>query len=333
MQQANEKLQNLEKGFSTYKILNAMLNATADSDYESFASTRQVIIQDILASDNLEELASKYDNLFLMPMRASGGRPGSRPSSATQRIQEEEDKSHSSSSKSNKFKSDVRERDKVCVLTGEEDKVTERISRGFEVAHIIPQSLLDSKSDGEERKQGKYVIRSFIFRMCPWLPPNFFENLDVCENAILLNQEAHRFFGAFEWFIVMEKDSNNNTIYKAMQVEEDGLLGKITTGRIVVKRAIIDNIETDIPITVSSYNQPLFIGNTHPQPSEVYVRLHELLSRIFYMRGQANYYEQEYDSDDEFQVNQAYLSEYKDESKPEVKREDSAVTFGPNLLV
>ncbi|KAJ3268736.1 hypothetical protein HDV01_002340, partial [Terramyces sp. JEL0728] len=217
MQQANEILQPLAKDISTYKILNAMLNATTDINYEGFTQTRQVVIQDILASDSLEELANKYDNLFLMPMRARGGRPSSRPSSATQRIQEQDYTSHSSSSKNDKFKSDVRQRDNnTCVLTGEEDKFTESDTR-FEVAHIIPQSLLNAKSDNEERKQGKYAIRSFILRLCPWIPADFFENLDVCENAILLNKEAHRFFGAFEWFIVMEKDSNNNTIYKAMQ--------------------------------------------------------------------------------------------------------------------
>jgi hypothetical protein len=37
----------------------------------------------------------------------------------------------------------------------------------------------------------------------------------------------------------------------------------------------------------------------YSQPGEIYVRLHELLARIFKMRGQANYYE--IDSDDEYQ--------------------------------
>ncbi|KAJ3269971.1 hypothetical protein HDV01_000777 [Terramyces sp. JEL0728] len=324
LQQANEILQPLAKDISTYKILNAMLNATTDINYEGFSQTRQVVIQDILASDDLEELANKYDNLFLMPMRARGGRPSSRPSSATQRIQEQDYTSHSSSSKNDKFKSDVRQRDNnACVLTGEPANISERLTRGFEVAHIIPQSLLNGKSDNEEKKQGKYAIRSFMFRLCPWLPTDFFENLDVCENAILLNHEAHRVFGAFKWFIVMEKDSNNNTIYKAMQVVEDGLLKKANiTGRIVIEHYA----GRDFEVTVSSYNQPLFIGNTHPQPSEIYVRLHELLARIFYMRGQASYYD--LDSDEDFEVHQAYLSEFNLGNKQKVKTEDSVLTIG-----
>jgi hypothetical protein len=61
----------------------------------------------------------------------------------------------------------------------------------------------------------------------------------------------------------------------------------------------IDGVWKTIPITISSYNQPLYIGNSQPQPGEIYVRLHELLARIFKMRGQANYYE--IDSDDEYQ--------------------------------
>ncbi|KAJ3313451.1 snoRNP complex protein nop56 [Boothiomyces sp. JEL0838] len=65
MEQAKEKLESLVKESSGYKILNAMLTCTLDSGYEGFAQTRQVVIQDILSSDNLEELALRYDNLFL----------------------------------------------------------------------------------------------------------------------------------------------------------------------------------------------------------------------------------------------------------------------------
>ena len=52
-------------------------------------------------------------------------------------------------------------------------------------------------------------------------------------------------------------------------------------------------------LRISSFNQPLFIGNIRPQPGEIYVRLHELLARIFKMRGQAGYYE--IDSDEEYE--------------------------------
>ena len=37
----------------------------------------------------------------------------------------------------------------------------------------------------------------------------------------------------------------------------------------------------NIPITVSSYNQPLFIGDSHPQPGFIYVKLHEMLARYY----------------------------------------------------
>jgi hypothetical protein len=137
------------------------------------------------------------------------------------------------------------------------------------------------------------TIRIFIRRLCPWLPHDLFKNLDVCENAILLNYQAHRMFGAFEWFVTLANGSDGNIIYRAMQVEDNGLLKERMTGR---TPATIVNGEV---VFSSSYSQPLFIGNSHPQPGEMYVRLHELLARIFKMRGQANYYE--IDSDDEYE--------------------------------
>ena len=69
--------------------------------------------------------------------------------------------------------------------------------------------------------------RNYVGRLCPWLPYNFFETLDVCENAMLLEPTlAHPSFGSFEWFVVMETDADGNTIYKAMQVEENDLLSQ-----------------------------------------------------------------------------------------------------------
>ena len=79
-------------------------------------------------------------------------------------------------------------------------------------------------------------------------------------------------------------------VYKASQVEENGLLRQPNAGRFIYSGNEIVGLR-------SSYNQPLFIGNTHPQPGESYVCLHELLARIFKMRGQAGYYE--IDSDHE----------------------------------
>jgi hypothetical protein len=203
--QANDKIQLLNKDSSCFKILNAMLNC--HSEYEGFLQTKQVVMDDILNSEDLEELSQLYDDCFFMPMRARGGRPRSRPSSATERVQNQGNSdSDSSSYKSNVFKAQVRERDRNrCVLTGANNNIDNPITtNGHQVAHFIPQSLLDDRKDSEDRLVAKRKIRGFISRLCPWLPTDFFENLDVCENAILLNMIAHRYFGAFDWFVTME---------------------------------------------------------------------------------------------------------------------------------
>jgi hypothetical protein len=286
--EANARIQELNKETTCYKILNAMLNSCNGTEFDGFLQTKQKVIEDILSSTDLEELSGLYDDCFLMPMRASGGRPRSRTSSATERVQNQDNgDSDSSSLKSNAFKSKVRERDENrCVLTG-----TPSPSNGHQVAHFIPQSLLDNKSDSEERKIAKRDIRGYILRLCPWLPLDFFQNLDVCENGILLNYEAHRLFGSFDWYVTMETSIDGKNIYKAMEVEENGLLKEWNTGR----RISLSSGGFDL---ISSYNQPLFIGDSHPQPGFIYVKLHELLARIFNMRGQSDYYEM--DSDDEY---------------------------------
>jgi hypothetical protein len=248
-----------------------------------------------LFSDDLVQLAELYDDLFLVPMRAKGGRPSSRPQSATERVKGQEKDSHSSSNKRNIFITAVRERDdNQCVLTGETDisPLQPDTRKGHQVAHFIPQSLLDEIRDDDKRRAVKNDIRGFILRICSWLPLDFFENLDVCENAMFLNYYAHRKFVAFSWFVAIETSPDGSIVYKASQVEENGLLKQPNTGRFVYSGNEIVGMR-------SSYNQPLFIGNTHPQPGELYVRLHELLARIFKMRGQAGYYE--IDSDDEYE--------------------------------
>ena len=119
---ANYKVQQLQKESNCFKILNAMLNGYTDQHYNRFNETKLVIIKDILFSDDLEQLSELYDDSFLVPMRAKGGRPSSRPQSATERVQGQERDSHSSSIKSNVFKTAVRDRDdNRCVLTGETD--------------------------------------------------------------------------------------------------------------------------------------------------------------------------------------------------------------------
>ena len=287
-EEANDKIQQLNKTTSTYKILNAMLNFD-DAQYEGFLQTKQVVADHILNCENLEELSQLYDDCFLMPMRArdfntfydDGQEIYGEIFEGEQELWE--------------FDAKVRERDgNRCVLTGGVDvfEFQSNTRNGHQVAHFIPQSLLDDKKDSQNRKNAKINVRTFILALCPWLPLDFFENLDVCENALFLNTTAHSHFGAFNWFVTMETGIDGSTIYRAMQVEENGLLKKPNLGRFIY------NGEDLIGIS-NSYNQPLFIGDSHPQPGFIYVKLHEMLARIFEMRGQAGYYE--IDSDDEYE--------------------------------
>ena len=117
----------------------------------------------------------------------------------------------------------VRE-DNKCALTNESDFSIGNTSHGHQVAHFIPQSLQDEKKDSDDTKERKRLVRGFILRLCPWLSNGFFENIDICENALLINSIGHISFGAFEWFVTMETGIDGNTIYRAMEVEETGLL-------------------------------------------------------------------------------------------------------------
>ncbi len=80
-QLANDKIQGIAKDSTCYKILNAMLNAFNDTQFQGYGETKQTIINDILNSNNLEELCQLHDDSFLVPMRAKGVRARSRPSS------------------------------------------------------------------------------------------------------------------------------------------------------------------------------------------------------------------------------------------------------------
>ena len=208
-----------------FQILNGMLNSLDITQYPRFQETVDVIVKDILASSDLKLLSEQYDDSFLVPMRAKGGRPRSRPGSATERVQEQENESDSSSNKSNGFKANVRKReDNKCALTNESDFSSGNTSHGHQVAHFIPQSLLDERKDSDGTKERKRLVRGFILRLCPWLSNNFFENIDICENALLINSIGHISFGAFEWFVTMETGPDGGTIFRAMEVEETGLL-------------------------------------------------------------------------------------------------------------
>ena len=94
----------------------------------------------------------------------------------------------------------------------------------------------------------------------------------------------------------MEENVDPNlNVYRAMQVEENGLLKKLNTGR---ASASVGNGNV---VMSSSYNQELFIGiNSHPRPTKRFVKLHELLARIIHLRGSAEFYQD--NSDDEKEI-------------------------------
>jgi len=71
---ANQRVQSLPHDQSAYQILNALLNSLANQDDPYFIQTREVIIQDIMNSTDLQALSEDYDNLFLVPMRAKSWR-------------------------------------------------------------------------------------------------------------------------------------------------------------------------------------------------------------------------------------------------------------------
>jgi len=160
----------------------------------------------------------------------------------------------------------------------------------------MPQFLIDSSSDTPKLIKTKRIIKEFIMKICPWLPDDIFDRIDVCENAILLTQKAHSEFGAFKWFVVMDT-VDGKSVYKAMQVEEDGLLDHNWLCRWTA-------LENGLYNKLSSYNQTLFIGGMYPRPDQANVRFHEFLARIFHLRGHPEYYN--YDSDDELEFDWIY---------------------------
>ena len=84
-----------------------------------------------------------------------------------------------------------------------------------------------------------------------------------------------------------------------MQVEEDGLLKeraccRLSSGGAVYRNGVLGTLVTQ----TSTFNQELFIGNSHEQPGLLYIRFHEMMARIFHLREYAEYYD--LDSDDDF---------------------------------
>ena len=274
-----------------YVILMAMLKGPEGED---FIMTRNVVVQQINESDDLEALALEYDNKFIKLFLSRGGGSNSTPeSSNTGSVVS------GGSSRRKGVPENVKERDiNTCVLTGRTD------SEYFEVAHIIPFSLANKLPE----------IKKFISTLVPWMDDDFFSTIDTCENAIYLNSEAHILFGKFKWFITvdnLEETDPLQNVYRASQVEDRGELNKINTGRFIELKGITPE--------TSSFGKELFIGSgvvdgkpNIPRPSKQFVKLHELLSRIIYIRGGAE--ECLYDSGEEFEDIKVYANDvgYKD---------------------
>jgi hypothetical protein len=79
---------------------------------------------------------------------------------------------------------------------------------------IVLGLLLNEKKNSDKRIEAKFAIRKNIQH---WLPYDFFEYLDDCGNATVLNYYAHRKYKSFDWFDTMETGIDGKNIYKAMQ--------------------------------------------------------------------------------------------------------------------
>ncbi|ORY30736.1 hypothetical protein BCR33DRAFT_772127 [Rhizoclosmatium globosum] len=323
MEAAERTVSALDATLPCFKILNAMLNGPLVTNDADFAATRQVVADQINIAEDLNLLVEHYNSFFFKPLLSNGGSPtGSRTSLAgsddsetsgsaskcIRRSQVGEGPSSPLSGNSlirrgsirsmagsvvgqrqsyrnNQVRKDVRDRDVgCCVLTGMSEMVPGRAEKhSFEVAHIVPHSLMNQSAE----------IRQFIRAICPWIPEDFFSTIDRCENAILLNHGAHTFFGNFQWFITMEENMDPNmSVYRATEVNDTGLLGIFSMGR----EEATDN---GCFRRISSFNQVLFIGTSQPRPAKVFLKLHELISRIVHMRGAAEPNEEDTDDDQE----------------------------------
>jgi HNH endonuclease len=294
---SRQLLDTLNKESDTFKTLNAMLNGmngdTEGDDQTGFQHVRLQVAKEIVKSDNMNELAAQCDE-FLARMIAKGGvTSGSGPSSPTgsrksQGLRNSDpDFRHSVSRNGTKYNIPIRDGN-TCVLTGLSDLKAipgTNGKQGFQAAHMTPHSLL------------KYpTIHGFIKSLIPWLPQDFFQNIDSCQNSIFLNNNAHISFGSFEWFVVMDEHEDPTcSVYRASQVQDNGLLQLNNFGRDPI------TIHNGSAKKTSSFNQQLFIGvhPTFPRPTKFFCRLHELVARILAMRGGAEVYK-DFEDEDEY---------------------------------
>ena len=96
---------------TAFQILDGMLNSLDATHYSNFQDTIDVVVTDILKSNDLQKLSEDYDKYFLMPMRSkSGPKQTSRPVSPTQRVlveMQQPNASENSSTKNNAIKSKI----------------------------------------------------------------------------------------------------------------------------------------------------------------------------------------------------------------------------------
>ena len=117
----------------------------------------------------------------------------------------------------------------------------------------LPQSLLYKKKDSDDTKERKRLLRGFILRLFTWFSDDFFENIDICEEALLYNSIGHI---SFAGFVTMETRTDGNMIYRAMEVEES---------RLLKERSNTNILQT----TIVYWKQPSSIrGNLRPSSSD-----------------------------------------------------------------
>ncbi|KAJ3060181.1 hypothetical protein HDU99_006038, partial [Rhizoclosmatium hyalinum] len=98
---------------------------------------------------------------------------------------------------------------------------------------------------------------------------------------------------SFEWFVTMEQNMDPKlSVYRATEIKDTGLLGIFSMGR-------EEATNNGSFRRISSFNQVLFIGTSQPRPAKVFLKLHELISRIVHMRGAAEPNEEDADDDRE----------------------------------
>jgi hypothetical protein len=144
-------------------------------------------------------------------------------------------------------------------------------TRGHPVTHIIPPSVLDKPEP----------IRTFIQSLIPLADTTFFDQIDTPDNAILLNYEAHKHFGNFLWFIRLEEGTTpNENVFIVTQVQDNGLLG---SSQNLGRHPMINGERY-----TSSFNKKMFVGletQAYKRPDRLFLKIHELVSRILHMKG------------------------------------------------